>query len=154
MEVVKNIAAIVGCVLSCLSLLTIIIRPLRKGAINWVANIAEKSETNDAIADLKNEMNDIKKKIEDSAAESRKHYQELQAKIDSITNTEKKSNKALKDIIRESIVNIYYSNLPKKQLHYEEWETVSELSKSYFDLDGNHFVKGLVDQMSHWEIIQ
>lgn len=154
MEVIKDIAAVVGCVLSCFSLLTVIVKPFRKKIVNFIAEVADKPETVKAINELRQEMNVIKLQIEENAEENRRHHGELHVKIDAIATAEKKSNVALKDIIRESIVDTYYTNLQNKKLHYEEWETVSELADSYFALDGNHFVKGLMDQMKKWEIVQ
>lgn len=154
MEVIKNIAAIVGCVLSCISLLTLIIKPIRTKIINWVAEIADKSETASMLTEMQKQINCLHKQMQENAEENRKHNEEMQAKIDSIVKADKKSNEALKDIIRERIVSTYYCNLQTNKLHYEEWETVSELADSYFDLGGNHFVKSLMDKMSAWEIVQ
>ena len=153
-EVIKNIAAVVGCVLSCISLLTIIIKPMRKKIINWIAEVADKPETVNAINELRNQMGAIQLQIEQNAEERRQQITNLKNQIDSIMQFDRKNHEALKDMIRERIVSVYYANLEHKTLHFEEWETVSELNGSYEELGGNSFVKGLVKQMSGWEIIQ
>ena len=45
MEVIKDIAAVVGCVLSCLSLLMLIIKPIRKKVANFISDVSNKTET-------------------------------------------------------------------------------------------------------------
>lgn len=153
-EVIKNIAAIVGCVLSCISLLTIIVKPMRKTVINWIAEVADKPETVNAINELRSQMNTMQLKMEQNAEERRQQITNLKDQIDSIIQFDMKNHKALKDMIRERIVSMYYANLEHKTLHFEEWETVSQLNSSYESLNGNTFVKGLIKQMSTWDIIQ
>ena len=99
-------------------------------------------------------MGAIQLQIEQNAEERRQQITNLKNQIDSIMQFDRKNHEALKDMIRERIVSVYYANLEHKTLHFEEWETVSELNGSYEELGGNSFVKGLVKQMSGWEIIQ
>lgn len=153
-EVIKNIAAVVGCVLSCISLLTVVIKPMRKAVINWVAEAADKPETVNAIKELRDQMVAMQLRIDQSAEERRHQIANLKDQIESIIQFDLKNHEALKDMIRERIVSVYYANLEHKTLHFEEWETVSELNRSYESLGGNTFVKGLIKQMSTWNIIQ
>lgn len=154
MELVKNIAAVVGCVLSCASLLTLIITPLRKRVGGWVAHFADKTETTNALGDIKKELAEIRTQIAKNTQEHKQQIDDLTKQIDAIIQFDRKNHEALKDMIRERIVSAYYLNLEHKTLHFEEWETISELNSSYEDLGGNSFVKGLVKQMSTWEIVQ
>ena len=153
-EVIKNIAAVVGCVLSCISLLTVIVKPMRQKVINWVAEVADKPETVNAINELRNQIGTMQLQIEQNAEERRQQIANLKDQIESIIQFDRKNHEALKDMIRERIVSVYYANLEHKTLHFEEWETVSELNSSYEELGGNSFVKGLVKQMAMWDIVQ
>lgn len=154
MELVKNIAAVVGCVLSCISLLTLVISPLRKKVVGWFAHFADKADTVNALSDIKEELAAIRKQIANNTQEHTQQIDGLKSQINAIIQFDKKNHEALKDMIRERIVSAYYLNLAHKTLHFEEWETISELYGSYEDLGGNSFVKNLVKQMSSWTIVQ
>ena len=143
MEIIKDVAAVVGCILSCVSLATIIFKPIRKAFVNAVANIADTSEEKEFRDEILKEISSLHNKVD-----------QMQVQVNQINNNEQKSEKALTDMIRERIVEIYYANLNTKKLHYEEWETINALFDSYSTFHGNSFVKGLIDQMSHWEITQ
>lgn len=154
MELVKNIAAIVGCVLSCISLATLCIKPIRKKIVNMITSTAGVSETSETLKEMRQELALLHNKMDAMQKQHKEDNEKIHEEISKIVSDEQTSEKALKDMIRKDIVDTYYSNLNDKQLHYEEWETVNELANSYFDLNGNHFVQGLMDQMSNWEIIQ
>lgn len=154
MEIVKEIAALVGCILSCISLLTLMITPLRKKVGGWVAHFADKTETTNALGDIKRELSEIRIQMTQDTQEYKQQIDDLKKQVNAIIQFNQKNHEALKDMIRERIVSAYYLNLENKTLHFEEWETISELSSSYEDLGGNSFVKGLVRQMSMWTIIQ
>lgn len=154
MEIVKDVAAVVGCILSCMSLLTIFVKPLRRGIGAWFTKFADKTETTKALDDIKKELGEIRAQMAQNTSERRQQITDLRDQVNAIIEFDKKNHEALKDMIRERIVSTYYANLEKKSLHYEEWETVSELGESYFQLGGNHFVKGLLRQMSEWDILR
>ena len=153
-ELLKDIGAIVGAILSCITLATLIIKPLRTKFINWIANIADKPATAATLAEIKAEMSEMKKHLAENTKERREQIKEIKDQIDDIVSFDKKNHEALKDMIRERIVSVYYANLENKSLHYEEWETVCELANSYFSLGGNHFISNLMEQMKQWTIIR
>lgn len=154
MEIVKDIAAVVGCVLSCISLLTICIKPLRCGLGSWFAKYADKTETAKALDDIKKELGEIRTQMAHNTQERSRQITDLRNQINAVIEFDKKNHEALKDMIRERIVSTYYTNLANKSLHFEEWETISELNASYEGLGGNSFVKGLVKQMAAWDIVK
>lgn len=66
MELIKDIAAIVGCISAIIALVTTMFRPVRKKIVNWIKRTSEASETainikdiNTKIASLENSVGDI-----------------------------------------------------------------------------------------------
>ena len=49
MEIIKNIAAVIGCITAAIGLIGIIFKPIRKGISNWIKKIIGSSESADAI---------------------------------------------------------------------------------------------------------
>ena len=84
-EVIKNIAAVIGCMLSCISLLVLIIKPLRKTIINWIAEAADKPDTVNAINELRSQIYMMQLQMEQHAEEDRACHKELYIKMDSET---------------------------------------------------------------------
>ena len=46
MQTVKDVASFVGCLLSCISLITVCVKPVRKWVINKIKTIAHTNELN------------------------------------------------------------------------------------------------------------
>lgn len=71
MELIKDIAAVIGCISAFIALITTIFKPVRKMIVNWIKHTSEASETSVAIKDinasimeLKGNMEDILKRLE------------------------------------------------------------------------------------------
>lgn len=172
MEVIKNISSVVGCIAGCLGLITMISKPLRQTAINFIAKGAKTTETEMLLKELKeslaeereythterkiinNEIMALHQKIDAMQQYSDKNDKELHNKINTIIEDNKVHDHALQSIMRDRIVSTYYANLGTKQLHYEEWVAVNSLAEDYFKCHGNGFIHGMVDQMNEWTIIK
>lgn len=66
MELIKDIAAVVGCISAIIALITTMFRPVRKKIVNWIKHTSEASETaiaikeiNAKIASLEDNVGDI-----------------------------------------------------------------------------------------------
>lgn len=71
MELIKDIAAVIGCISAFIALITTIFKPIRKMIVNWIKHTSEASETSVAIKDinasiieLKGNMESILKRLE------------------------------------------------------------------------------------------
>lgn len=71
MELIKDIAAVIGCISAFIALITTIFKPIRKMIVNWIKHTSEASETsvaikdiNDSIIELKGNMEAILKRLE------------------------------------------------------------------------------------------
>ena len=49
MEIIKNIAAVIGCITAAIGLIGIIFKPIRKGISDWIKKIIGRSDSADAI---------------------------------------------------------------------------------------------------------
>lgn len=71
MELIKDIAAVIGCISAFIALITTIFKPVRKMIVNWIKHTSEASETsvaikniNASIMELKGNMEVILKRLE------------------------------------------------------------------------------------------
>lgn len=65
MEIVKDIAAVIGCITSAIGLISIIFKPIRKILSNWVKKIIGGSESADAIKRIDVSLVALDEKIDD-----------------------------------------------------------------------------------------
>ena len=67
MELIKDVAAIVGCITACVGLATLIIKPLRSSMKRWVQTVVGDSDVSTAVQDLKSQfekrMNELKEEV-------------------------------------------------------------------------------------------
>lgn len=125
MEILKNIATVVGCISACIALLTTIVKPLRQRLIDMIAHKSQSEKIvrdikalSDKIDSLKTDNQDIKKRlsnVEDNVLE----------------------NEA--DRIRAELFD--YGNRCRRgiRLHPEEFEHIRDIFHKYKDvLRKNH----------------
>lgn len=56
MELIRDIAAVIGCISAFIALITTIFKPIRKKIVNWIKHTSEASETSAAIKDIKSDI--------------------------------------------------------------------------------------------------
>lgn len=52
MELIKDIAAVIGCISAFIALVTTIFKPVRKKIVNWIKHTSEASETSAAVKEM------------------------------------------------------------------------------------------------------
>lgn len=52
MELIKDIAAVIGCIAAFIALVTTIFKPVRKKIVNWIKHTSEASETSAAVKEI------------------------------------------------------------------------------------------------------
>lgn len=65
MEIIKNIAAIVGCISACIALLVTIIKPLRQYFVNSIARKSQSQEMNNDLKSMSNKIDELLKDNKD-----------------------------------------------------------------------------------------
>ena len=63
MELIRDIAAVIGCISAGIALITAIFKPVRKKIVNWVKHTSEASETSAAIKDIRSDIATLESNI-------------------------------------------------------------------------------------------
>ena len=125
MEIVKNIATVIGCISACIALLMTIIKPLRQ----WVIDaFMRKSQYNKIVED----MEILKKKLDESLIND--------ARIqDRLAKVEKNVLENEADRIRAELFNCGNRCRRGIRLHPEEMDHIRDIFRKYSeDLHENH----------------
>ena len=125
MEIVKNIAAVVGCASACIALLVTIIKPLRSFFINAISKKAQTQEMQCDLKDLCSKMDTLLKDNKD-----------MRTRLERVEHNVLE-NEA--DRIRAELFD--YGNRCRRgiRLHPEEFEHIRDIFHKYKDvLHKNH----------------
>ena len=128
MEIVKNIAAILGAILSLSAVITLCCKPIKL----YIANALKKyqSEQDDKIK--QNTLKAMLKRIENK----------LDATVAYTT-----------EACRGEIKNMFYKYIDNKTLPYYEKMHMLQIEDIYVNkLQKNHYTKGLIDEMKMWSV--
>ena len=128
METVKNIAAILGAILSLAAVITLCCKPIKL----YIANALKKyqSEQDDKIQ--QNTLKAMLKRIENK----------LDATVAYTT-----------EACRGEIKNMFYKYIDNKTLPYYEKMHMLQIEDIYVNkLQKNHYTKGLIEEMKAWSV--
>ena len=128
METVKNIAAILGAILSLSAVITLCCKPIKL----YIANALKKyqSEQDDKIK--QNTLKAMLKRIENK----------LDATVAYTT-----------EACRGEIKNMFYRYMDNKTLPYYEKMHMLQIEDIYVNkLQKNHYTKGLIEEMKTWSV--
>lgn len=140
MEIIKDIAAIMGLILSMTSVITLCTKGGRKLIYRWV-----KTNTQD-LQDTNQKQN---KDIEDIKATLIK----LNDKIDSLSSESSDIKNVMMQQCRNIVKNIYYKYHEAKKIPLYERKTVDKTFEIYHDrLGGNSYIQLLYNEIKKWEI--
>lgn len=133
MEVIKNIAAVVGCISTIIALATTIFKPIRKKIVNWIKHTSEASETSLAIQEIHNKLNVLERKIDEIGKSSKETDSTLIKRIDALDERVEKLDKRVLENERDRIkaeLSEYASRCargmklyPEEMVHIEEMYT-------------------------------
>ena len=141
MEVIKNIGAIVGMVLSCLTLITLLCKPLRKKISGWIRQVSQAEEYWDAIE--RNQM---------AIDEIRAGMQQMMATEESKQVLFAKFQESQLSILRDDITRLYFKYLEDKQVPFYARKDMVQLYETYTDMGGNSYVKTIYDEFMEWPV--
>lgn len=135
MEIVKNIATIVGLIISVSALLCTTIPNLRSAIARWAFKDHDRES-------LRKEVSEIKTMLQTRIDEDQK----ISAELGKLTESQQ-------CVLRNNIMTIYYQHIDDKTLHTYEMENLSHMKDAYDALDGNSFVGAIYAQMQDWTVI-
>ena len=141
MEIIKNIGAIVGMALSCLTLITLLCKPLRKKISGWIRQVSQAEEYWDAIE--RNQM---------AIDEIRAGMQQIMATEESKQALLAKFQKSQLSILRDDITRLYFKYLEDKQVPFYARKDMVQLYETYTDMGGNSYVKTIYDEFMEWPV--
>ena len=118
-------------VLSTITLITLIVKPIRNRFVKWIRNTSGADTT-------------------DSNAEQ---ITALNGKIDNILSELNKSKQNDLCMIRHMITQIYYANMGSPTMHSREKEDMEFLYSRYEAMGGNSYVKQIVNEMRNKETV-
>lgn len=123
MELIKNIATVVGCCISVITLLGIIIKPARKKIIDWIKHTSEATETSIAIQEMNKKLNVLEEKIDEIGKASKETDATLIERIDTLDERVEKLDKRVLENERDRIkaeLSEYASRCARKMKIYPE----------------------------------
>ena len=141
MEIIKNIGAIVGMALSCLTLITLLCKPLRKKISGWIRQVSQAEEYWDAIE--RNQM---------AIDEIRAGMQQIMATEESKQVLFSKFQASQLSILRDDITRLYFKYLENKQVPFYARKDMVQLYETYTDIGGNSYVKTIYDEFMEWPV--
>lgn len=139
MEVVKNVAAILGAILSAASVITLVSKTVRRS----IANFFRKYGKTDVVSD---DIAEIKKLLERHIDEDKEFKKDVSATNDIMAEF-------MRAQCRTIIKNIFYKYDDTKVLPLYEKKTLMSVEDLYVNkLHGNSFAMLMLDEMSNWTI--
>lgn len=139
MEAIKNIATVVGCIMSCTALVTAVCKPLRRKLVDIIAHQSGRNE-------VEQQLSEIKKMIEDR---DEKDSQFQRTVLERLNITTEFTIEQCRSIIKDT----FYEYRDTKMLPLYERKRLDEIRELYIDkLHQNHWAKALLDVMEKWDV--
>lgn len=133
METIKNVAAIIGCILSVISLITL----CTKGGRNLIKSIFKKN-TEDLHAENKQQTLDIEK---------------IKNTLEVLLKKTEAQDEVLKQNCRNTLKDIYYKYQRDKRIPLYERKTADHVYKIYNETyKGNSYAALLYGEICKWDI--
>jgi len=143
MEVIKDIAAVIGGILSAVSLIILLSKPARKFAANIFVRIFKKYGDIEPVHD---EIAEIKKMLE-------KHIDDEKEFKESVIAVNEINIEFMRTTCRNIIKNTFYKYKDTKILPLYEKKTLMIIEPLYIEkLNGNSFAALLLKEMADWEV--
>ena len=120
----------VGAILSIITLLTLIIKPLRSKFAKWVTKTANTDEFTEKFDDINEKIDKLTELVEKTIEQNVKLQEEMQTQ-----------SEALQASLRNSILKAYHCCMAKGYITTYQAQNVSALFTNYEKLGGNGFIK-------------
>ena len=134
MEIIKDIATIIGLVLSAITLITLCCKPLRRKIGNVIRKASNMEETSEALEEVRAMMQQLMATQESNQA-MMENFQESQLSL-----------------LRDSITRLYFKYLPEKEVPAYGRKDMVNLIESYQKLGGNSYVRTIYEEFMDWPV--
>lgn len=129
MELIKDIAAVIGCISAFIALVTTIFKPVRKKIVNWIKHTSEASETSAAVKEINAKITALEGNVG-----------EILERIDKIDNRIKTLDKRVFENERDRIkaeLSEYASRCARGiKIYPEEMTHINEIYYKYHEILG------------------
>ena len=129
MELIKDIAAVIGCISAFIALVTTIFKPVRKKIVNWIKHTSEASETSAAVKEINVKITALKGNVG-----------EILERIDKIDDRIKTLDKRVFENERDRIkaeLSEYASRCARGiKIYPEEMTHINEIYYKYHEILG------------------
>ncbi len=142
-EILKIIGAVLGGLVGISGFIVAIVKPLRKGFIDWIV-------CNTGSANMAKQITDIEQMLKTHIGQDAQKAEDMKV----LKDTVQKLKESERCVLRTNILRIYNKYLPTGEIPAYEFETLSKDYHSYKDLEGNTFVDDIWQIMSQeWRVI-
>lgn len=129
MELIKDIAAVIGCISAFIALVTTIFKPVRKKIVNWIKHTSEASETSAAVKEINAKITELEGNVG-----------EILERIDKIDDRIKTLDKRVFENERDRIkaeLSEYASRCARGiKIYPEEMTHINEIYYKYHEILG------------------
>lgn len=129
MELIKDIAAVIGCISAFIALVTTIFKPVRKKIVNWIKHTSEASETSAAVKEINAKITALEGNV-----------REILERIDKIDDCIKTLDKRVFENERDRIkaeLSEYASRCARGiKIYPEEMTHINEIYYKYHEILG------------------
>lgn len=129
MELIKDIAAVIGCISAFIALVTTIFKPVRKKIVNWIKHTSEASETSAAVKEINVKITELEGNVG-----------EILERIDKIDDRIKTLDKRIFENERDRIkaeLSEYASRCARGiKIYPEEMTHINEIYYKYHEILG------------------
>lgn len=129
MELIKDIAAVIGCISAFIALVTTIFKPVRKKIVNWIKHTSEASEASAAVKEINTKITALEGNV-----------REILERIDKIDDRIKTLDKRVFENERDRIkaeLSEYASRCARgMKIYPEEMTHINEIYYKYHEILG------------------
>lgn len=135
----KNIATVVGCILTCITFVTLLCKPLRNKFIEWIRKTSNISESEKAIKELRKNFDEMNQTIRQHLEDSTQFRKEIKDQFDNLNQEISRltGNDVL--VLRDRILEIYFKAKERGYMEDRERETMAALHNQYVQEGGNSY---------------
>ena len=143
-ELIRTVGGVAGSIISVITLLTLIVKPMRDGFRRWIYQIAAQSD--DHVS--KNDMLEIKDILNHQSEQNEKILCELEDTKHDMAIMKDGTKSTLKNMIS----GLYNAGRATKTISANDRESLVHLYETYHALGGNHYTTIIYNEMLEWDV--
>ncbi len=143
-EVLTLLGGAASAFISIITLLTLVLKPVRQKLKDWIRQTAVSEDSKEAAKS----MCEIKSLLE----EQKTNTNALLVEINHVNSDISVLKESSKSTLKSMISDIYTRGRKTKTISSNDKETLSNLYDAYHALGGNHYTSIIYDEMMKWDV--